>query len=57
MKATQLQPSNAETWQQLGSYDLQAHRRQQLALPELQTALALDRTSAVTAQLLAQARS
>jgi O-Antigen ligase len=56
VKATQLQPSNAETWQQLGSYDLQAHRPQQ-ALAELQTALALDRTSTITAQLLAQAHS
>jgi hypothetical protein len=56
VKATRLQPSNAETWQQLGSYDLQAHRPQQ-ALAELQTALRLDRTSTITAQLLAQARS
>jgi hypothetical protein len=56
VKATQLQPSNAETWQQLGSYDLQAHHPQQ-ALPELQRALQLDRTSTFTAQLLAQAHS
>lgn len=54
VKATQVQPSNAQTWQQLGSYDLQAHHPQ-LALPELQRALRLDRTSTVTAQLLAQA--
>ena len=26
VKATQVQPSNAQTWQQLGSFDLQAHR-------------------------------
>ena len=56
VKATQVQPSNAQTWQQLGSFDLQAHRTG-LALPELERAQQLDRTSAVTAQLLAQARS
>ncbi|MGH2886414.1 MAG: hypothetical protein ACRDPA_27565, partial [Solirubrobacteraceae bacterium] len=56
VKATQLQPDNPETWQQLGSFDLQAHHPQ-LALPELQRALGLDRTSALTAQLVAQARS
>ena len=56
VKATQVQPSNAQTWQQLGSFDLQAHHPQQ-ALAELQTALRLDRTSPITAQLLAQARS
>jgi hypothetical protein len=56
VKATQVQPSNAQTWQQLGAYDLQAHRPA-LALPELQRALRLDRTSTVTVQNLAQARS
>jgi hypothetical protein len=56
VKATNLQPSNAETWQQLGSYDLQAHHPQ-LAVPELQRALRLDRTSQITAENLAQARS
>ncbi len=55
VKATQVQPSNAQTWQQLGSYDLQAHHAE-LALPELQRALQLDRTSSATAQLLGQAR-
>lgn len=56
VKATQVQPSNAETWQQLGSYDLQA-RHPELAMPELQRALQLDRTSQITAQNLAQARA
>ncbi|MBV9802876.1 MAG: O-antigen ligase family protein [Solirubrobacterales bacterium] len=56
VKATQIQPDNPETWQQLGSFDLQAHHPQ-LALPELQRALGLDRTSALTAQLVAQART
>jgi hypothetical protein len=56
VKATSLQPSNSETWQQLGSYDLQAHHPE-LATPELQRALSLDRTSQITAQNLAQARA
>ncbi len=56
VKATQVQPENPETWQQLGSFDLQAHHPQ-LALPELQKALGLDRTSTLTAQLVAQART
>jgi hypothetical protein len=56
VKATQVQPSNARTWQQLGAYDLQAHRPAR-ALPELQRALRLDRTSTVTGENLAQARS
>jgi hypothetical protein len=56
VKATQVQPSNAQTWQQLGSFDLQAHRVQ-LALAELHTALRLDRTSPLTRQLIEQAQS
>jgi hypothetical protein len=56
VKATSVQPSNAQTWQQLGSYDLQAHHPE-LAMPELQRALRLDRTSQITAQNLAQARA
>jgi O-Antigen ligase len=56
VKATDIQPSNAQTWQQLGSYDLQAHHPE-LATPELQRALRLDRTSQITAQNLAQARA
>jgi hypothetical protein len=56
VKATGIQPSNAQTWQQLGSYDLQAHHPQ-LAMRELQRALRLDRTSQITAQNLAQARA
>jgi hypothetical protein len=56
VKATQLQPSNAQTWQQLGSYDLNA-RHPDLAMSELQRAASLDPTSAITATLLAQART
>ncbi len=56
VKATQVQPSNAQTWQQLGSFDLQAHHAQ-LALAELHTALKLDRTAPLTRQLIDQARS
>jgi lipoprotein NlpI len=56
VKATNVQPSNAQTWQQLGSYDLQAHHPR-LATGELQRALRLDRTSQITAQNLAQARA
>jgi hypothetical protein len=56
VKATDVQPSNAQTWEQLGTYDLQAHHPK-LAMPELQRALRLDRTSQITAQNLAQARA
>lgn len=56
VKATEIQPSNAQTWQQLGAYDLQAHHPE-LATKELQRALDLDRTSLITAQNLAQARA
>ncbi|HET6870755.1 MAG TPA: O-antigen ligase family protein [Solirubrobacteraceae bacterium] len=56
VKATNVQPSNAETWQQLGAYDLQAHHPE-LAMTELERALRLDRTSQVTVQNLAQARA
>jgi hypothetical protein len=56
VKATDIQPSNAQTWQQLGAYDLQAHHPE-LATQELQRALDLDRTSQITAQSLAQARA
>ncbi len=55
VKATLLQPSNADTWQQLGSYDLTAHHPL-LAVPELQRARLLDRASVLTAQLLTQAQ-
>jgi hypothetical protein len=54
VKATRVQPSNAETWHQLGAFDLQAHRAQ-LALAELEVARRLDRTSPVIAQLIDQA--
>jgi len=56
VKATQLQPSNAQTWVVLGSYDLTAHHPD-LAVPELQRAARLDRTSAAIGKLLAQART
>jgi O-Antigen ligase len=56
VKATQLQPSNALTWQTLGSYDLKAHHPD-LAMSELQRAASLDPTSAITANLLAHARA
>jgi hypothetical protein len=56
LHAVQVQPSNAQTWVQLSTFDLQAHRVG-LARSELQTALRLDRTSAVTRQLIGQAQS
>jgi Tfp pilus assembly protein PilF len=56
VKATQLQPSNAHTWQMLGAYDVQAHHPD-LAVAELERAASLDRTSAATGKLLAQART
>ena len=54
VKATQVQPANAQTWQQLGWFDLQA-KQPRLALAELETALRLDRTSPITRQLIDQA--
>ena len=56
LKAVQIQPSNPQTWQQLGTFDLQA-RHAQLALSELQTAHRLDLTSPLTRQLIERARS
>jgi hypothetical protein len=56
LKATQLQPSNAQTWQLLGLFDLQAHRPQ-LALAELNTARRLDRTSLQICTLITQAHN
>jgi hypothetical protein len=56
VKATSVQPQNPQTWVQLGSYDLQAHRPR-AALPELETAQRLDRTSALTGQLIGRART
>lgn len=54
VKATQVQPSNPATWQQLGSFDLQTHRPR-LALAELDVARRLDRTSLSTLELIDQA--
>jgi Tfp pilus assembly protein PilF len=56
VKAIQLQPSNAQTWQTLGAYDLKAHHPD-LAMSELQRAASLDPTSGITGKLLAQART
>jgi O-antigen ligase len=55
VRAAQVQPANPQTWQQLGSYDLEQAHRPRLALPELETALSLDRTSPIIARLLDQA--
>lgn len=54
VKATDVQPQNADSWLQLGTYDLQ-HRRPQVALAELGRAHQLDVNSNVTAQELTQA--
>ena len=56
VKATQIQPSNAETWQQLGMFDLQA-RKPQLALAEFEVARRLDHTSLLIPQLMHEAHS
>jgi tetratricopeptide (TPR) repeat protein len=44
VRATSRQPSNADTWQRLGEFDLRYHQPQ-LAIGELNTAVALDLTS------------
>jgi tetratricopeptide (TPR) repeat protein len=44
VKATSRQPSNAETWQRLGEFDIR-YRRPQPAIDELSTALELDLTA------------
>jgi cytochrome c-type biogenesis protein CcmH/NrfG len=51
VKATQIQPSNPATWQQLGSVDLQANRRH-LAVGELYAALRLFPASLLLKQLI-----
>ena len=55
VKAASLQPSNPETWQALGAFDLQQHQAT-LALLELQTAQQLDLSSASIGQQIAQAQ-
>jgi cytochrome c-type biogenesis protein CcmH/NrfG len=55
LKAVQLQPSNAQTWAQLASFDLRAHSGRQLVLVELQIAVRLDRTSPIIQQLIDEA--
>ena len=56
LHAVHVQPANAQTWVQLGTFDLQAHRVQ-LALAELANAWRLDRTQPITEQLIQQAKS
>jgi hypothetical protein len=56
VKAVNIQPSNPETYEQLGAFDLAQHQAI-VAVLELQTAQLLDRTSASVAQQLAAADS
>jgi len=54
VKATTVQPANPESWEQLGEFDMSQHAPV-LAVPELQTAKFLDRSSASLDQELAAA--
>ena len=54
VKATNVQPANPESWEQLGEFDLSQHEPV-LAVLELQTAKLLDRSSATLDQELAAA--
>ena len=54
VKATNVQPANPESWEQLGEFDMSQHEPV-LAVLELQTAKFLDRTSAPLDQELAAA--
>jgi cytochrome c-type biogenesis protein CcmH/NrfG len=56
VKATELQPSNPATWEQLGSFDLQ-HDRASEAVGALLTAHRLDLGSPVATRLLVRARA
>jgi O-Antigen ligase len=56
VKAVQLQPENAESWYQLGNFDL-ADGRARRALPSLRRALALDPTVPQIGQTLATAQA
>ena len=56
VKAINIQPSNPETYEQLGQFDL-AQNQAIVAVLELQTAQLLDRSSAPLAQQLAAAES
>ncbi|MGH2885512.1 MAG: tetratricopeptide repeat protein, partial [Solirubrobacteraceae bacterium] len=56
VKAVNIQPSNPETYDQLGQYDL-AHNQAIVAVLEFQTAQFLDRSSPTIAQQLAAAES
>jgi Tfp pilus assembly protein PilF len=55
VKATSLQPSNPETWQALGMFDLD-HHQPSLALLEFQTAEQLDLSSASIGRQIAEAQ-
>jgi hypothetical protein len=54
--ATNVQPSNPESWEQLGDFDLAQHQPV-IAVLELQTAQLLDRSSATLDQELAAAEA
>ena len=56
VKAMNIQPSNPETYEQLGQFDL-AHNQAIVAVLEFQTAQLLDRSSSAVAQQLAAAES
>jgi hypothetical protein len=56
VKAIEIQPSNPETYEQLGQFDL-AHNQAIVAVLELQTAQLLDQSSAPLNQQLAAAES
>jgi O-Antigen ligase len=56
LSAVRLQPANAQTWLQLGTYELQVNRPRQ-ALAALSRALVLDRSSPAIAAAVAEAHS
>ena len=55
VKATSLQPSNPQTWQELGQFDLSQHQAD-LAVLELQAAQQLDLSSVSLGQQIAEAQ-
>jgi hypothetical protein len=57
LDAVSLQPSNPDTWAQLGEFDLETRHLPRVALPELIRAHTLDPADASIAQALAAARS
>jgi hypothetical protein len=56
VKAANVQPSNPETWEQLGEFDL-AQQQPIVAITEFQTAQFLDRSSQTLPQQVAAAES